>query len=604
MTEEPQDDVVIGNAFWRSLKLAAMAAGVLIIVFAAKHWIEQAATPIEDAELIAPQSIESTTATAPPNLPFTDITELAGIDHLHVSGATGERMLPETMGGGVAFFDYNDDGHADLLFVSGSEWPWSDNESEQSSLILYRGNGDGTFQDVTDAMGLSTSLYGMGVAVGDYDSDGDVDVFVTAVGENQLFENRGTSGFVDVTASANVAGESTAWSTGAAFVDVDNDSDLDLFVLNYVEWSRDIDLEVDYQLTGIGRAYGPPTNYAGTHAYLYRNDGGRFVDISVDSGVQVNNPATGQPLGKGLAVLPLDVNTDGWIDLIVANDTVQNFVFVNNAGQGFEERGVELGIAFDNSGSATGAMGIDAATVDPNGDLMVGIGNFANEMTSLFVRPNDGTVFTDEAIVSGVGPATRQALTFGVFFFDVDLDGRMDFLQVNGHVEDEINVVQPSQQHAQAPQLFWNCGDQCQRQFVLVEDTGDLGVPMVGRGAAYADIDHDGDLDIVVTQAGRAPRLFRNDQALGNHWIQWDIRDANGAPALGAAVSLNDDESVMQTLEITRSYLSQVDSVVTVGLGNSSSAEQVEIVWPDGERQPVPTTTINTRITIQRESSD
>ncbi len=590
LTEDPLDgdDAVIGQAFWKSLKLAGLAAGVLIIVFAAKHWIEDAVAPVDEAEVIAPQAIAPTTESTPPALPFTDITELAGITHTHINGATGDRMLPETMGGGVAFFDYNGDGHADLLFVSSTPWPWSDEQPTASSLILYQGDGTGGFTDVTERVGLNVQLYGMGVAVGDYDRDGGVDIFVTAVGRNRLFRNEwsfdndGVTSFTDETDRLGVAGDSEAWSTGAAFVDYDQDGDLDLFVLNYVEWSREIDFEVDYQLTGVGRAYGPPTQYAGTQAYLYRNDYPTFTDVSAESGVQVNNPSTGAALGKGLAVLPLDVNDDDWIDLVVANDTVQNFVFVNNAGGGFSERGVELGMAFDNAGSATGAMGIDYAPQGSGDGLAIAIGNFANEMTSLFVRPDAGSVFTDEAIVSGVGPASRQALTFGLFFFDVDLDGRPDLFQVNGHVEDEIAVVQPSQRYAQPPQLFWNCGTGCAREFIPLELDGDLAEPVVGRGAAYADIDSDGDLDIVIAQTGRPPRLLRNDQATGHHWIQFDIRDEVGAPAIGATVSIIAGDTKQQRVEPTRSYLSQVDSVLTFGLGNQTSIEAVEIQWPHG----------------------
>ena len=358
---------------------------------------------------------------------------------------------------------------------------------------------------------------------------------------------------------------------------------------NYVRWSREIDLEVDYQLTGIGRAYGPPANYEGTHNYLYRNDGnGRFTDVSEQAGVEVLNPATGRPVGKGLAVVPYDFDGDGWMDLAVANDTVRNFLYHNLGDGRFKETGALAGLAFDNQGNATGAMGIDAAMLNESPDVAVAIGNFANEMTSFYVAHDGSGQFTDEAIVSGIGPDSRQALTFGLFFFDFDLDGRLDMLQTNGHVENEINVVQPSQQYAQPTQLFWNCGPGCAREFVKVPDaaTGDLATPVVGRGASYLDYDGDGDLDLVITQVARAPLLLRNDQALGHHWLRVQLLGkAPNTAALGASIELRAGELLQRrTVNPTRSYLSQVELPVTFGLGDYAGPVTVTVNWPGGSR--------------------
>ena len=522
-----------------------------------------------------------------PSLAFTDITNDAGIDFVHDPGAYGERLLPETMGGGVAFVDYDNDGDQDLLFVNSTTWPWRPQPATLPTSKLYRNRGDGTFEDVSRATGMAFALYGMGVATGDFDGDGFVDVFVTAVGENRLFRNLGGERFADVTAEAGVAGGADEWSTSAAFVDIDADGDLDLFVCNYVAWSPEIDREVDYRLTGIGRAYGPPTDFPGTDSYLYRNDGGTFVDVSEDAGVRVSNPSTGQPVGKALAVAPVDVDGDRRPDLVVANDTVRNFLFLNQGEGRFREAGVELGLAFDAGGASTGAMGVDAARFDNDDKLAVVIGNFANEMSSFYVaRPGEG-LFSDDAIVSGVGAPSRRALTFGVFFFDADLDGRLDMLAANGHVEPEIRRVQASQRYAQPTQLFWNCGKDCPRRYELLEVVGDLDAPVVGRGAAYADIDDDGDLDVAITQVGGRAMVLRNDQTLGHNWVRVKLASATAnRHALGAVVTATvAGQGQVRVVNPARSYLSQVELPVTIGLGDAPLLDELTVDWPGGARE-------------------
>ncbi len=585
-TDLVQDDAVIGVALRRSL----IAIVVFIALVSAMLWwrgrpAEQA--PVNEQALSKP----AVTVAEPdaPQIPFTDITGAAGISFHHDSGAAGERLLPETMGGGVAFFSLDQDDLPDLLFVNSTAWPWSEDSDRPSTPELYRNLGGGQFQNVTAGSGLDKPLYGMGIATGDYDGDGRVDVYLTAVGPNRLLRNLGDGRFEDVTAKAGVAGGADTWSSSAAFLDYDRDGDLDLFVVNYVQWSRELDFEVDYRLAGIGRAYGPPTNFAGTDSYLFRNDGqGRFTELGAGSGIHVRNADTGVPVGKGLAVLAEDLDLDGWTDLVVANDTVRNFLFRNVGGQ-FEEQGVNAGLAFDNTGSATGAMGIDGGRIGDQGEYAVAMGNFANEMTSFFVDPARSVLFNDEAIVTGIGPASRSVLSFGLFLFDADLDGRLDLLQANGHVEDEINRVQPSQQHAQSAQLFWNCGYDCDRQFIPMPaaNTGDLTQPMVGRGASYADIDSDGDLDVVITQVGGAPHLLRNDQVLGHRWLRVRLRGtAPNTGAVGARLVLAEGERLQERqINSARSYLSQTELVQTFGLGDSQSALRLEIHWPDGTVQ-------------------
>ncbi len=580
------DDAVIGVALRRSLFVIGVA---IVIGLAVSLWRGQTRKPESVTEQALTRPAATVQAPQPPEIPFTDITAAAGIRFHHDNGAAGERLLPETMGGGVAFFPLDEDERPDLLFVNSTAWPWSDTDGRVATPALYHNLGDGRFEDVTAGSGIDQPLYGMGVATGDYDGDGRTDLFLTAVGHNRLLRNVDGARFEDVTAAAGVAGAADSWSTSAAFLDYDRDGDLDLFVTNYVQWSRELDFEVDYRLAGIGRAYGPPTNFPGSDAYLYRNEGdGRFTEVGASTGIHVRNPDTGLPVGKGLAVLVDDIDLDGWPDLVVANDTVRNFFFRNLGGH-FEEQGVAAGLAFDNTGSATGAMGIDGGLYGEDGEYGVAIGNFANEMTSFFVDGGRSLLFNDEAIVTGIGPASRSVLTFGLFLFDADLDGRLDLLQANGHVEDEINRVQPSQHHAQSAQLFWNCGAACAREFVPLpaSATGDLSRPLVGRGAAYADIDSDGDQDVVLTQTGGPPLLLRNDQARGHAWLR--VRLVGRPPntqAIGARVRLEAAGRAQERqVSPARSYLSQTELALTFGIGAAELAERLEVTFPDGSVQ-------------------
>ncbi|MCA9284439.1 MAG: VCBS repeat-containing protein, partial [Phycisphaerales bacterium] len=351
------DDAAVGRAFRVSLAVI----GGLAIAGAAIWWVSTRPAPVKVEPTITPEAPNAPTRAIAtiPAIPFTNMRAEAGIAFERENGARGEKLLPETMGGGVAVLDYDNDGDEDLFFVNGM--PWSPEDGPAAPSVLYRNDGGWRFTDVTAESGPALVAQGMGTAVGDYDNDGWRDLFVTTLGRNRLFHND-HGHFREVTDEAGVGGEDDAWSTGAAFADYDNDGDLDLFVANYVKWSRDIDFEVDYQMTGVGRAYGPPTNFQGTQSVLYRNDGdGRFTDVSESAGVLVTNPATGVPVGKGLAVAPVDLDGDGWIDFVVANDTVQNFVFHNQGDGRFREVGVSSSLAFDRNGSATGAMGIDAA---------------------------------------------------------------------------------------------------------------------------------------------------------------------------------------------------------------------------------------------------
>lgn len=595
-------EAVIRRAFRRSLlvlALLALAGAALYL------WLRPPAAPppLEEARVAPPVTPPEQPAGGPPPVPFTDITRQAGIGFRHVNGAYGERLMPETIGSGAAFIDYDNDGDQDLFLVNSRHWPGQAPEGADAAprQALYRNDGSGRFEDVSEEAGVALSLYGMGVAVGDYDNDGWPDLFISAVGRDRLLHNEGGR-FRDVTDSAGVGGGDHDWSSSAAFLDIDNDGDLDLFVGRYVRWSRDIDLEIDFRLTGLGRAYGAPDHFVGSHSVLFRNEGGgRFRDISAEAGIQVSEPGSGLPAGKALGVRPTDYDRDGWIDILVANDTTRNFLFHNLGDGRFEEVGVFEGIAYDRDGKATSGMGIDAAWFRNDRDLGVVIGNFANEMSSLYVTAGGRPPFADEAVLEGLGPPSRLVLTFGVLFLDYDLDGREDLLQVNGHLEHEINKVQPSQQYAQPPLLLWNCGDRCRQRFVPVEEAGDLGRPLVGRGVASADIDGDGDLDLLLTQNGRAPVLLRNDQRLGRHWLRLRLKGVGAnRSAIGARVELTAGGMVQRReLVPARGFLSQQELPLTFGLGDATRVDSLLIHWPGGATQQVEVAEVDRLVEVE-----
>jgi hypothetical protein len=600
----PEDDAIIGRAFrWSAAVIAAIA---LLVV--ASLWIFRGEAPgetIRSKDVGRIPSLVSDPAKIP-SVTFTDITAASGIRFERTNGAKGKKLLPETMGGGAAFFDYDGDGDQDLLFVNGCWWPGEAPPGSAPTQTLYENDGTGHFTDVTAKAGLDVTFYGMGVAVGDYDGDGREDLFFTAVGSNHLFHNDGGH-FTEVTAKAGVGGNDRQWSSGAGFFDYDGDGDLDLMVLNYVKWSPEIDFSLNFTLNGHDRAYGPPANYEGAHPYLYRNDGdGRFTDVSKEAGIQIANRATGVPVAKSLALAFLDYDRDGRLDVFVANDTVRNFVFHNRGDGTFEEVGEKTGFAYDSMGSATGAMGIDVSWYRNDDDVAIGLGNFANEMTSLYVTQQNLGLFSDEATIEGIGSPSRRALSFGVIFLDYDLDGRQDFLEANGHLENEIHEIQESQTYRQPAQLFWNAGPTARRCFSLVPEsaaTRDLYRPIVGRGVAVADIDGDGDLDVLLTQTAGAPVLLRNDQALGHHWARL-LLTGKGAnrDAIGAEVTLTAGGVVQRRIvSRCRGYLCQSELAPTFGLGAATKIDALTVRWPDGKTEKVEPPAID-RATRIRES--
>ena len=572
----------------RALRISAIVVLVAIVTVATVVFIstrDSNQRVVNEETVMTPVVSKSEIET--PNFHFTDITQSSGIDFEHENGARGDRYLPETMGGGVAVFDFDLDGDLDILFVNSKEWPSESASSVEAKSALYQNDGTGHFKNISDTH-LNLSVYGMGPAIGDVNGDRYPDLFVAALGENKLFINDAGNGFVDVTEQYGVAGDSNAFSSCATFFDYDQDGDLDLFVCNYVGWSQAIDQQVDFRLTGVGRAYGPPTDFPGSNSWLYRNDGESFTDVTEEAGLQILHAQTGAPTGKALAVAAVDLNDDRAPDVLIANDTVRNFLFLNQGDGTFKEQGIEFGIAFDPSGSATGAMGLDVARYNNDERIGIAIGNFANEMTSFYVSDPAIGVYSDDAIPVGIGAATRKVLTFGLFFFDADLDGRQDLLTVNGHIEPEISTVQASQDYQQAPQFFWNCGRRCSRDFVLVESVaGDFDQSLVGRGAAYGDFDGDGRLDVLLTHVGGKPRLLRNETNTEANWLNVSLQYESANPyGIGSTIAVSTDAGT-QTRNVTRtkSYLAQVDASAHFGLGEYSDPLEVNVTWPDGSTQ-------------------
>ena len=542
-----------------------------------------------------------------PPLRFTDVTDQADITFRHVNGATGQKLLPETMGSGVAVLDYDRDGRPDLFFVNSRPWPGQ--PTETATQALYRNKGDGTFEEVSKDVGLNVELYGMGVAVGDFDNDGWPDLFVTAVGGNHIFRNIAGKRFEDVTARAGLGGpglprvasyaeflrhaEPISFPSSCSFLDYDHDGRLDLFVCNYVTWSPAIDLGVKAILPGGVRAYVPPQQFAGTHCALYRNvDGTRFEDVSESAGVRVFD--TGGPdrapaaVGKALGVVVCDPDADGWPDLVVANDTVRNFFFHNvpdpNGGRRYEEVGLFSGLAYAD-GRPRGGMGIDAAELLPD-MFAVLVANFSNEPSSLFHRTGVGPLrFADEAPGIGLAVATRPPMKFGAVFFDADRDGRPDLFTANGHLEPDIATAQPGQSYAQPAHLFWNTGEP-NRLFAAVG--GETFPPMVGRGCAYLDFDGDGRLDLVVTANNGRARLFRNETAAPNNALRLKLAGGPGTnrDALGATIEVEAAGIVRRWyVTPTHGYLSQSELTATVGLGPAIRADRVTVRWPNAKGQ-------------------
>jgi hypothetical protein len=503
-----------------------------------------------------------------------DVTTSAGIQFRHNSGAYGGKLLPETLGSGCAFLDYDSDGWQDILLINGTDWPG--HKRQTSTLQLYHNNRDGTFTDVTRKAGLDVEMYGMGVAVGDYNNDGFPDILITCVGQNRLFKNSGKGTFVDVTNSGGL-GHRQALSTSALWFDFDRDGRLDLFVCNYVKWSPEHD--VFCSLDGKHKSYCTPEAYRGETCWLFHNRGdGTFEDVTATSGIFDSS-------SKSLGVAMLDYDQDGWPDLLVANDTQPNKLYRNLHNGTFKDVAVEAGIAFSADGKARAGMGVDAADFDNSGRTGVAITNFDNEMIGLYRALGNGT-YEDIATQAGVGLPSKTTLGFGCMFLDGDLDGTLDLVAANGHIDDTVRSIRGNVGYAQSPQLFLNSGKRTFRD--VTSELGDaFRQPKVGRGLAYGDFDRDGDLDILMTTNNGPAYLYRNDQLVGNRSIRFHlVGKQSNRDAIGAAVRIY-YEGTMQTrlVKSGSSYLSQSELPVTFGMGKRDKIERVVIQWPNGRTE-------------------
>ncbi len=502
---------------------------------------------------------------------FRDITMKAGIRFTHNNGAFGKKYLPETMGPGCAFIDYDNDGYPDILLINGQDWPG--HARAITTQKLFHNNQDGTFSDVTRKAGLAISLFGLGTAIGDYDNDGYEDIFISALGQSHLFHNNRNGTFTDVTRTSGLWGPNE-FSTGAAWVDYDKDGKLDLVVANYVQWSIRGDLFCT--LDGTRKSYCTPESYKGASARLWRNQGdGKFVDVTQKSGFF-------DPTSKSLGIAILDYNTDGWPDILLANDTQPNKLYRNKGDGTFEEKAVAAGVAFSEDGIARAGMGVDAADYDRSGHPSLIITNFANQMLSLYHNEGNG-LFVDEAPSSEVGRASLVTLGFGCFFFDYDNDGWPDIFVADGHIENEIERVQKRVTFAEPPHLFRNMGKGKFQE--VTERMGQVfAAPKVARGAAYADIDNDGALDLLLTTNGGRPYLFHNEDAT-NHSLRVKLEGTkSNRDGIGAIVRVTSgSEKQWKMVKSGSSYLSQSELVLTFGLGDKKSADAIEVQWPGGQ---------------------
>jgi hypothetical protein len=519
---------------------------------------------------------------------FTDVTAAAGIRFKHNNGSFGKKYLPETMGSGGAFLDADGDGKLDILLVNGMNW--QGRPASKSTMALYHNTGDGKFTDVAAKAGLAVPMYGFGVAAADYDNDGRTDIYVTALGQNRLFRNLGSLKFEDVTAKAGVG--DPGFSTSAAWVDYDRDGKLDLFVSNYVEWTIEKDLFCT--LDGKTKSYCTPESYKGQSSTLYRNLGnGTFENATKRAGLL-------DPTSKALGIALIDFNDDGWLDLFVANDTQPNRLYENKRNGTFTDVGVAAGVAFNEAGVARAGMGVDAADYDGSGRQSLVIGNFSNEMMALYTNEGNG-LFIDEAPPSTIGKVSLLTLTFAAFFFDFDLDGRVDIFAANGHVADDINAVQPRVTYAQPPHLFRNLG---KRQFEAVTSRAGaaLAQPMVARGAAYGDYDNDGDLDILVTTNNGPARLLRNTDGK-NNWLRIRaVGTVSNRDAIGTFVRVTPAggrPSPWALVKTGSSYCSQSELPLTFGLGSVDRVDKIEVKWPNGRAQTLPGTRANQTVTVE-----
>ena len=527
-----------------------------------------------------------------PHVVFTDATREAGVDFRHVNGASPDKHLVETMGSGGLFFDYDDDGWIDLFLVDGGSFADRD-VARRARHRLFRNRGNGTFQDVSAQSGIEHRDYGMGACAGDYDNDGRVDLYVTNVGPNTLYRNAGGGRFTDVTQVARVG--SPLWSTGCAFADLDKDGDLDLFVTNYVTADPSKNPYCGNASLN-ARGYCHPLNFDPLPNVIYRNDGnGTFTDVSQESGVAAFR-------GNGLGVVIADFDDDGWPEVFVANDSMPNFLFRRSgqwrSGQWrFEEFALRAGVAVAGDGKARAGMGTDVGDYDGDGHLDLVVTNLDFQMFSLF--RGLGRLFAYATPESGVGPATRPFVGFGVVFFDFDNDMQLDLAFANGHLMDNPLLRRAGSTYGQRNLLFRNIAP---RRFADVTASAGPGFALekVSRGLAAGDIDNDGDLDLLVTNNGQSADLIRNDGDHGYALLVRLVGTQSNRDGIGARLRLTTGtRTQIREVKAGSSYLGQNDLRQHFGLGTNQRVDRLEVQWPSGRSDVVPNVSANQIITIR-----
>lgn len=584
------------------IRLLLYPSTLLLILLSACHQSSQTqsqqssekppASAANPASGPAPSTSNTVAEASRPSGPirFTDVTAQAGIHFRHNSGAFGKKYLPETMGSGVCAIDYDNDGWQDIFFVNSKNWPGHGDTKSYSA--LYHNNQDGTFTDVTKQAGLATEMYGLGCAVGDYDNDGHDDIYVTALDGNHLFRNLGNGKFADVTARAGV--RDPGFATGAIWFDYDNDGKLDLYVSHYVDWS--VATDQTCSLDTKNKSYCTPELYKGQSGTLFHNKGnGGFEDVTKKAGLY-------DPTGKSLGIALIDVDNDGWMDLFVTNDTQANKLYRNNHNGTFTEMALEAGVAYSDAGKKRAGMGTDAEDYDSTGRQSLVIGNFTNESLSLY--HNDGSgLFSDNSVASGIASSSASSLTFSAFFFDYDLDGLPDIFAANGHVADDVSVVQPTIHYAEPPLLFHNKGH---GKFDDVTDRVGTALrqPVVGRGAAYLDFDNDGDLDLVLTTSNGPAKLLRNENGNQNDMLRIKtIGTRSNRDGIGAKITVTTREGLhlFKMVKSGSSYLSQSELPVTFGLGKprANKVVSLDIIWPSGKKESIRNVQPNQFLTLE-----
>ena len=507
-------------------------------------------------------------------IPFSDITNRAGLASFHHNnGSFGEKWFPEIMGSGGGFLDFDGDYWTDIMLVGGGNLP-SRTVDSSIALKLYRNEGDGSYADVTSQTGLDGHRsYGMGSIAADYDNDGDADIFLANLGKNFLFRND-EGKYTEVGSQSGVAGDDL-WSSSAIFFDADNDGLLDLYVANYVDWSPESNVECRHEGR---RDYCNPLHYGPVHDEFYLNNGdGTFTEMTQAAGFLGESVVLE---GKGLGVMALDYNRDGWMDIYVANDGDRNFMFANNGDGTFSEVAERSGVAFDRHGSPRAGMGVNAGIMDSTGETTIFVGNFSQETVSVW-RHQQGGFFIDRAAVSGIGFSTRQTLTFGLELFDVDLDSDLDVLLANGNVIEQIATMQDGVTFRERPQLFLNRGNGIFDEFVA--ESGPMTQELLARGLVSGDIDRDGDLDVLITENNGSAHLWQNNY-IGKAYLRIHLQgtDSN-QDAIGARVLATVNDLTMErVVRAGSSYASQSEKTQTFGLGQSREVTLLEVHWPSG----------------------